>query len=84
MKVFVLPYCPHCKRAIDYIEALKSEDDKYVNIDFEFIDESIEVDLAISFDYYYVPSFFDGDKKLHEGTINKEQLRILLDEYLGG
>lgn len=84
MRVFILPYCPHCKRARDYIEELKKEDVKYSNIDFDFIDESIEVDLANRFDYYYVPSFFDGDKKLHEGTINKEQLKKMLDKYLGG
>lgn len=84
MIVFILPYCPHCKRARGYIEELKKEDDKYSNIDFDFIDESIEVDLANRFDYYYVPSFFDGDKKLHEGTINKEQLKKMLDKYLGG
>ena len=27
MRVFILPYCPHCKRARDYIEELKKEID---------------------------------------------------------
>lgn len=83
MKVFILKNCPHCIRAMDYIKQLK-EEDKYRNIDIEYIDEAIDSELADSYDYYYVPSFFDGDKKLHEGTINKEQVRKLLDKYIGG
>ena len=83
MKVFILKNCPHCIRAMDYIKQLK-EEDKYRNIDIEYIDEAIDSELADSYDYYYVPSFFDGDKKLHEGTINKEQVRKLLDDYIGG
>jgi len=84
MRVFILENCPHCIRARNYIKELKEEDDKYRNIEIEYIDEAIEEELANSYDYYYVPSFFDGDKKLHEGTINKKEVKALFDEYLGG
>lgn len=84
MKIFILEHCPHCRRAKDYLRELLAENEKYKDIEFEFIDEAKDVSLADSYDYYYVPSFFDGDKKLHEGTINKKQLKELLDSYLGG
>ena len=32
------------------------------------IDESVESALADSYDYYRVPSFFDGKKKLYEAN----------------
>lgn len=84
MRVFILKNCPHCIRARDYIDSLICEDEKYKDIDIEYIDEAIEVDLANSYDYYYVPSFYDGDRKLHEGTISKEEVKKLLDNYIGG
>lgn len=82
MRVFILKHCPHCKRAIDYINSLMHEDNKYRKINIEYIDEAVEVELADSYDYYYVPSFFDGNRKLHEGTISKQEVKRLLDEYL--
>lgn len=84
MRVFILENCPHCKRAIDYINLLKAENEQYQNIDIEYIDEVKESELANSYDYYYVPSFFDGKRKLHEGTIKKEQVKKIFDDYLGG
>lgn len=84
MRVFILENCPYCKRARDYIKQLKEEDERYQKIDIEYIDEAKEEELANSYDYYYVPSFFDGDKKLHEGAINKGEVKQLFDEYLGG
>lgn len=84
MRVFILENCPYCKRARGYIKQLKEEDERYQKIDIEYIDEAKEEELANSYDYYYVPSFFDGDRKLHEGAINKDEVKQLFDEYLGG
>ncbi|MEE0966083.1 MAG: glutaredoxin [Bacilli bacterium] len=84
MRVFILKNCPHCIRARGYISQLKEEDLKYQSIDIEYIDEAEEVELADAYDYYYVPSFFDGNKKLHEGTISKNEVKRLFDEFLGG
>ncbi len=84
MRVFILENCPYCKRAINYINRLKAENKQYQNIDIEYIDEVKESELADSYDYYYVPSFFDGNRKLHEGAIKEEQVKKIFDEYLGG
>lgn len=84
MRVFILEDCPYCLRARQYIKQLKEENENYQKIDIEYIDEAKEVELADRYDYYYVPSFYDGDKKLHEGAINKDEVKQLFDEYLGG
>lgn len=81
MKMFVLPNCPYCKAAIKWIQELK-EDEKYKNVNIEYIDESKEVELADHYDYYYVPSLFEGSKKLHEGAASLEGLKKIFDDYL--
>ena len=82
MKMFILPTCPHCNNARRWIDELKSENEAYNSIEIELINEEKDVDLANSYDYYYVPSIFDGTKKLHEGVASKEGLKNIFDEYL--
>lgn len=81
MKMFILPNCPYCQAAIEWLAELKKEE-KYAKIDIELIDESKEVELANQYDYYYVPSIFDGQNKLHEGATTLEELRAVCDTYL--
>lgn len=82
MKMFILENCPHCKRAIAWIEELKKENVSYQNIQIEMIDEQVNSELADQYDYYYVPAIFDGDNKLHEGVASKEKLKIIFDNFL--
>ncbi|MCL2498186.1 MAG: hypothetical protein FWF06_06200 [Symbiobacteriaceae bacterium] len=42
------------------------------------IDEQKEPQLADSYDYYYVPTYFVGGEKLHEGVATKEKLEAVL------
>ena len=48
------------------------------------IDELAEPEVADRYDYYYVPTFYVGDKKVHEGGIMPDEveavLRMALDE----
>lgn len=82
MKLFILEHCPHCKRARGWIKELYEENPQYKEIPIELIDEAKEVELADSYDYYYVPCFFDGDQKLHEGAASKEIIKNIFDDYL--
>lgn len=84
MKLFYLENCPHCKRARSWMEELYQENSAYRQIPIEMIEESQQAELADSYDYYYVPCFFDGDQKLHEGVASKEIIRSLFDNYLRG
>lgn len=78
---FKLKNCPYCIRANNYLDELFQED-RYQSIKVRHIDERIESDLANSYDYYLVPSFFIGDKKLFEGIMTKEDVRLVLEEVL--
>lgn len=82
LTIFIQPNCPFCKKAINYINELQHEDPKYNQIEIELVDELIEVERADSFDYYYVPTFYLGDKKLHEGGIYKPEVKALFDSVL--
>jgi len=78
---FKLKNCPYCIRANTYLDELLLEE-RYKSIKIRHIDEQIESTLANSYDYYLVPSFFLGDKKLFEGIMTKKDVRSVLDEVL--
>lgn len=81
LTLFYLKYCPHCINALHLWKKL-SKEETYKNIELVMIEESQEKELAASYDYYYVPSFYVGKIKLHEGTINEKQMREMLDNFL--
>ncbi len=79
---FKLLHCPYCKEADNFIRELKEENPEYKNIGIKIIDEAKETELAASYDYYYVPTFFSGKRKLHEGASTKEKIRSVFNEAL--
>ena len=74
LTLFYLKNCPYCKKAIKYIE----KHNKTYHVEINMIEESEQDELANQYDYYYVPCFYKGNEKLHEGAISeKEVLEIL-------
>ncbi len=82
LQIFYQKRCPHCQKAFQFIEELKEEKDIYRLIEPRLIEETLEVDYAELFDYFLVPTFYIDDKKVHEGVVNKEQVREILDATL--
>jgi len=78
--LFILRECPHCKRALRYINELQTENPEYRNIDIKIIDEKEEKALADSYDYYYVPTFYIDDIKFKEGVLTKEDIRDVFNK----
>ena len=76
MRIFILENCPHCQKARRYIKELCEENEEYKKIDIDFIDEVKDSEFAERFDYYYV------DVKLHEGIIQKEEVKEIFERYL--
>ena len=78
--LFYQPRCPFCKKALRYIEEARAAH----RIEIRMIDELAEPEVADRYDYYYVPTFYVGDKKVHEGGIMPDEveavLRMALDE----
>lgn len=82
LTMFYLPLCPHCLLAAKYLEQLKAEEPRFADIEVEKIDESKEHALADSYDYWYVPCFYLGGEKLHEGHAEKDDVRRVLEAAL--
>ena len=80
--IFYQERCPFCKRAFAYIEELKKENSEYNKIAIETIEETEQPEYADTFDYYYVPTFYIDNKKIHEGGIKKEEVKEILDKAL--
>ncbi len=76
---FYLSSCPYCRQAGKWLEELKAENPRYAAVNVRFIEETKEKALADAYDYYLVPTFFLGNKKLHEGIADKEKLRAVLE-----
>lgn len=82
LKLFILPNCPYCHEVLGFIKTLKTEEAKYKDIEITMIDEQKNSELAAKYDYYYVPSFYIGQVKLHEGAATKDKVAAVFDKYL--
>ncbi len=82
VKAFYLENCPHCKRAIKMVDALKEKNPQYSNIEIEYIEESKDVQAASSQNYYYVPTFYVDDVKVHEGVPSFEKIEEVLKKAI--
>ena len=82
--MMILKDCPHCHKALALMEELKTEHPEYGKAEVRIADESVETELAESMDYWYVPTFYVGDKKVHEGVPTKENVEKVFKEALTG
>lgn len=73
-------WCPYCKQASNWMEELKNENQKYANIEVKVIDEEREPELAKQYDYYYVPTYYVGNMKIHEGVPSKDIVRKVFEK----
>jgi len=80
--MFMLPGCRYCHEASRYIEQLYEADERYRRIPLEKIDESARPEIADKYDYYFVPTFYVGGKKEHEGAVNFETVKRVFDGAL--
>ena len=80
--LFILANCPYCREALRYMEELYKTDARYRDIPLEKIDEGKSPEIANKYDYYYVPTFYVGEKKVHEGAVSLQAVRQIFDEAL--
>ena len=66
--------CPHCRKATEMMEEIIAKHPEYKSIPLRKIEETKESDYASRFDYYYVPTFYVGDEKLHEVVPSKDAI----------
>ena len=63
-------------------EELKEEHTEIKTVTIEIIDETQQPELADTFDYYYVPTFYIDGEKVHEGGIFKPKMEAVLCKSL--
>lgn len=81
IKLFYQTHCPFCKKAFNYIDELKKRPE-YKDIVIETIEETEQPELADQYDYYYVPTFYIGDEKVHEGGIYPNEVEAIFKKAL--
>lgn len=81
VKLFYLKKCPFCKRALSYVDALKTGE-VYKMIEIEMIEESENPEIADRYDYYYVPAFYVDGEKVHEGGVTQDEVEDILKKAL--
>lgn len=80
--MFMMATCPHCKKALSMMDEIYAAHPEYREIPLEKIDERADPNAAAQFDYYYVPTFFVGGRKLHEGVPSKEAvMKVFMEAY---
>ncbi len=88
LTMFYLDDCGYCTKARRALEELYAETPEYRAIPMHMIEESQEPELADSYDYYAVPSFYDGKDKLFEAHLFmsyeaiRDEIRRVLDYAL--
>jgi len=74
--------CPYCKNARKWMNEILESDVRYREIPMTIIDEVEEPEVAAKFDYYFVPTYYIDDKKIHEGVASFEIVKRVFDEAL--
>ncbi|MCL2045971.1 MAG: thioredoxin family protein [Oscillospiraceae bacterium] len=82
VKMFVMATCPYCKAARGWMDELYAQYPAYNNIEVEIIDENLHSDIADQHDYYYVPTYYVDDVKVHEGAASYEIVKGVFDAAL--
>jgi thioredoxin 1 len=76
--IFKLNYCGFCRQTLKDLEELRQSNPEFRKLEIELVDEAEQRERARSFDYYYVPTFYIGTKKVHEGPTTREQVESIL------
>jgi glutaredoxin len=74
--------CPYCQQANRWLEDLLAENPRYQAIPITRVDERKDPVLADQYDYYYVPTFYVGGRKVHEGAASREKVEAVLEQAL--
>jgi glutaredoxin len=82
VKMMVLDTCPYCKQAFKMMEQLRQSHPEYADVKIDVIEEQRESEKTEGYDYWYVPTFFVGGKKIMEGVPTFEKVEEMFQEAL--
>lgn len=82
VKLFYQKNCPYCRKAIGYIEELKGLFPELGKVEIEMIEETESPEITDGYDYFYVPTFYIDEVKVHEGEVTREKVEEILRKAL--
>lgn len=82
VKLFYLKSCPFCQEGVALHRRGQGGAPELAAVGIEMIEESEQPALADTFDYYYVPTFYVGGVKVHEGGVYPEEVEKILRSAL--
>lgn len=87
VKLFHFEACPYCRDAKKWLKELQEEYPELAAVNVEMIDERLEPERVEAFikaghSYYYVPTFYVGEEKAHEGAASKAIVERVLRSAL--
>lgn len=71
---FETSWCPHCHLANRFQQELLAEHPEWKSIPFTAVDEERDTPPPGDYDYYYVPTYYVGGVKIHEGHAEREDV----------
>jgi glutaredoxin len=83
LTIYYLKYCGFCRQALNDLDAILEKHPEYREIPLELVDESVERERARKQDYFYVPTFYIDNRKVHEGAVKHDQVESILREAHG-
>lgn len=78
--LFHQKFCPYCVNARRWVKEVLEECPELCNVEIEMVDENANFNRASKCDYYYVPTFYVGSRKIHEGAASKQTVEKVLRE----
>lgn len=68
---FYMEGCPFCRQTERWMEEVVREHPEYAAVEVRRVEERRERGFANGFDYYFVPTYYVGGVKAHEGVATK-------------
>ncbi len=78
--MFTMASCPYCRVAHRWMDQLLESHPEFKDIQMEIIDEVQHPDIANDYDYWFVPTYYVGDHKVHEGAASKKIIKKVFEQ----
>ncbi|HSK68811.1 MAG TPA: glutaredoxin domain-containing protein [Candidatus Limnocylindria bacterium] len=70
--------CPACVKAKQYMAELRAEKPELADVQVNMVDVRKNPNFKAPAPFYYVPTFFVGDRKVLEGNVTKQDVENVL------
>ncbi len=81
--MFTMASCPYCRIAHRWMDSVLEENPEYKKIELEIIDEVQKPHIAGKYDYWFVPTYYIDNKKVHEGAVTKKIIQNVFEQAGG-